>query len=151
MWCYFSCFQGDCWSFPAAGPSGGDACTLPGIEFHSPKHSLLFVPYAWHPPARALTCYFITASQTKARRSSSFKRLYLLPRRIPHKGREFNLACFGIVFFFFNQVVLPQTSTARAESEFLPIVSFSPLKNNCLMHDFNKNRIWLCQRNDGRL
>lgn len=33
---------------------------LPGIESHPLKHSLLFGPYVWYPPARALPCNYIS-------------------------------------------------------------------------------------------
>lgn len=141
MWCHFSCFQGDCWSFPPAGPSGGDACTLPGIEFHPLKHLLLFVPYAWHPPARALSCNYITASQIKAYEGLLHSRDYICCQGGSHTKAE-NLTWLVLVLFFLsNWAVLPQTTIAIAGSEFLLTVSFSPLKKNHLMHEFNKNRI----------
>lgn len=98
--------------------------------------------------SRLWLCNCLTNQGTKV---FFIQKTVFIAKEDPTQRQRIQLGLFWYCFFFFNQVVLPQTSTARAESEFLPIVSFSPLKNNCLMHDFNKNRIWLCQRNDGRL
>lgn len=127
MWCHFSCFQGDCWSFPAAGPSGDDACTLPGIEFHPPKHSLLFVPYVWNMQP-GLSPVTISLPHKPRHEGLPHSRDYICFQGGSRSKAE-NLTWLVLVLFFlFNQVKKTQTSTARAGSEFLLTVSFSPLK-----------------------